>query len=52
MARGFAGWAAAHIALAEGRREEAVRIARESLALLESHGNNFAYMTDDLARLR
>ena len=52
VARGFVGWAAAHIALAAGRRVEALTIARESREALESHGKNFTYMTDDLARLR
>jgi tetratricopeptide (TPR) repeat protein/predicted Ser/Thr protein kinase len=51
VARGFVGWAAAHLALADGHRDEAAALAADARASLLSHGLNYSYLTHDLDAL-
>lgn len=52
VARGYVGWAGTHVALAAGRRDEAIALALEARDSLLSHGQNFIYIVGDLERVK
>jgi tetratricopeptide (TPR) repeat protein len=52
VATGYVGWAAAHVALAAGRTEEALELARKARASLADHGKSASYVVGDLEKLQ
>ena len=52
VASGYVGWAAAHVALSAGRKEEALEHASKARAALAAHGKSASYVVADLEQLQ
>lgn len=52
VARGIAGWSAAHVALESGDRAQAIKLAAEARAAFVAQGKNYVYWIRDLERIR
>jgi hypothetical protein len=52
IASGYVGWAAAHVALAAGHKEEALEHARKARASLAAHGKSASFVVGELERLQ
>jgi eukaryotic-like serine/threonine-protein kinase len=52
VAQGYVAWAAAHLALAAGKRDEAIQLAHDAREALMAHGKNFTYVVSDLDRVK